>query len=375
MSAPLHVLHVIDTLAGGGAERMLVDIVNCCHRAGWTTSVCQTRQRGPLTDDLESGIPVEVLDRQRRFDWGAMRRFAAWVAERRPDVLHVHGRTSLSFVLTVDLLLGLEPALLFHDHYGKIDIDKSVPRWFRWFADRRVNCYVGVSETLAAWARTAGIRTEKIHSVTNYLDLGRFRVEDPLDLRAEFEIPPERPLGLVVCGLRHEKGIHVLVEALSKVQASGYQVLVIGPDAEPGYRARCEELARELGVEDRVRFLGQRFDVPRLLPGFDFAIMPSISESGPLVLIEYLVAGLPVVSTRTGEIAAVVAGSDVGLFATPGDPASLATGIDEVLSWPAERRREEGAAGVSVAQEHFDLGRRLGEWEERYQEARERRGR
>jgi glycosyltransferase involved in cell wall biosynthesis len=316
---------------------------------------------------LGNDIEVLTLNRRSRFDAAAIRRFNRWVTLRGVDLIHIHGRSSLLFHFVSSLTRGPRTKALFHDHYGKIDIDKSVPIWLRLSA-RSVDRYVGVSEDLAAWAIDSGLDQKIVSHVTNYLNLGRLVSRSNQDMRPELRLPKDVILAVVVCGLRPEKGVDILLRAMSAINNPNLKVVVVGGEAAPGYMEACKRLADQLGVSDNVIFVGQKIDIREYLPTFDFAIVPSISESGPLVLIEYLVSGLPVIATRTGQISAEVEAAGVGSFADPGDIEGMAAAITDVAQLSGDERAAIGRRGAVFAKENFDLRKKIDEWLNIYSE-------
>jgi glycosyltransferase involved in cell wall biosynthesis len=93
---------------------------------------------------------------------------------------------------------------------------------------------------------------------------------------------------------------------------------------------------RELGLEDRVHFLGCRVDARALLPALDVLAVPSISEGEPLVVLEAMEAGVPIVATRVGGIPRQVRHERDGLLVPPGDPVALSNSILRLLQHPAD---------------------------------------
>ena len=108
-----HVMHVIDSLAPGGAERMLVDIANNIDRDQFSVSVCITRSNNALAKVLHPDIPFMALDRKWRFDPKGFTRFKQFSNEHSVDIFHVHGRTSFAFLLMARVL-GLCKSPLFY---------------------------------------------------------------------------------------------------------------------------------------------------------------------------------------------------------------------------------------------------------------------
>jgi glycosyltransferase involved in cell wall biosynthesis len=361
----MHIMHVIDTLAVGGAERMLVELANRAAEDGHRVSVCITRDGRTLASELRPEVSLLVLGRRRRFDLQAVRRLADAIERDGVSVVHAHGRYSFALMLTVRIVARMRAPVILHDHMAA-DGASSVPLSFRLVSRRAVDAYVGVYEGARAWAARAGIPPGRVQVIDNSLSLARFNVPG-LDLRRAFSIPPDSLVGIVVAGLRREKGIDTLVEALALSRAGErLVVLSVGGDRDPEYAAACRASAAALGSGREVRFIGERADVPALIRGADFALLPSRVESGPLSLIEYLASGMPVVATRVGGISLRAAELGVPCFVPPDNPAAFAEALDQLIRLTPEERRLRGQLGQRVAFEHFDIGRVMEQWYELY---------
>jgi len=132
-------------------------------------------------------------------------------------------------------------------------------------------------------------------------------------------------------------------------------------------RGKLEGLVRELGLENRVRFLGSkdREEIPEILAITDIFVLPSLSEGLPTAVIEAMAAGCPVVATAVGGTAEVVADGETGLLVPPRDPDALAEGMKILLQSRATRRKM-GEAGAKRAREYFSIERMVREYEALY---------
>lgn len=360
----MHILHVIDSLARGGAERALVEIANRSATDGHKVSVCITRSNSDLEADLHSEIRLTVLDRRRRFDWKGIQRFSSLVRSDPVDLLHVYGRSTLAFVAFVKTL-RLVPAkipVVFSDQYG-IHLDPSIPFWFRIWAKNKIDFYVGVYDKLGKWAADAGIPQTRIGVIDNALDVSRIRDAEKADVRQIFGIPDDTPVGIVVGGIRREKAIDILLKAI-RMSALGHiaKFLVVGGERDPIYARQCRGEQQRLGLNNTVVLAGERADVPSLLKGCDFAVLPSRSEGSPNVLIEYMFAGLPFVATTVGGIAPRLTGLGIPEFVPPDDVPALAQAIDRLLSLSPESRRQRGEIGMAVAEQYFEINQVIPQW-------------
>lgn len=170
---------------------------------------------------------------------------------------------------------------------------------------------------------------------------------------------------LFVGRLRIRKGVEVLLEALRELRGRfPSAALRIAGDGE--HRRRLERRVAELGLGPAVSFLGSRdaAQVRTLLAGAAALVVPSIYEGMPLVVLEAMAAGVPVVASRVSGIPEVVVdGSDrgTGWLVPPEDPGALAGALAEVLADPAEARRR-GEAGRRRAEELYRPGVAAARW-------------
>jgi glycosyltransferase involved in cell wall biosynthesis len=366
----LHVLHLIDSLSNGGAERMLVDLANQTVLDGAQASVCITRSGTEIAGELNPQIEVSILNRKKRFDSNAMSQLARFVKTQKVDIVHCHGRSTFSLAAVSRAIGGIHSPLLLHDHYGKIEMDSSIPFWFRIWGKHYISAYVGVSENLGRWAHSAGVKGEKINVIDNALNLARIQQSTFVDLRGQFKIPEESLIGIVVAGLRYEKGIDFLIQAVSKSKnLQKFHVVIVGGERQKGYVAECKRLAEKLGITDRIVFAGEQNNSAAWVRSSDFAMIPSRSESGPLVLIEYLAAGLPFVSTLTGSIARTADDNRVPGFVNRESVDDFANQIDSLVQTDAETRTKRGTIGKVIAEKMFDIRQTMPEWYRVYQTA------
>lgn len=156
----------------------------------------------------------------------------------------------------------------------------------------------------------------------------------------------------VVARLAAPKDHETVLRALAGVTFA-YDLLLIG---EGPRRPALESLATQLGVADRVRFLGARLDVERLLQHVDVVVLSSSSEGFPLTVIEGMRAGLPVVASAVGGIPEAVSDGETGLLVPPGNAPALAAAL-ESLAQSAELRRRMGVAGRQAYEARFRIER------------------
>lgn len=215
---------------------------------------------------------------------------------------------------------------------------RKIFRWLRRRVLHRAEKVFAVSTPTAELARKLGLPQERVQVVPNGTDFQRFHP-------ARREVRSAGKKLLTVCRLVPHKGIDTVIEALPRLRESipevHYQIGGEGPD-----RPRLEALARRLGVEDRVEFLGRVPDseLVELYNSCDLFVLatrpepPNIEGFG-LVFLEAGACEKPVVGTRVGGVIDAVADGETGILVPPSDPKALASALLELLHDPARAHR------------------------------------
>ncbi|MBK7821892.1 MAG: glycosyltransferase family 4 protein [Tessaracoccus sp.] len=207
---------------------------------------------------------------------------------------------------------------------------------------------VCVSEPVAAWAAARCAAPGRIHVLPNGVNTDRIRPR---------RSPPSATSGPVTVGfagtLKPWHGTDVLLRALARTTSDlRLEILGTGPEL-----AQLVDLADELGIADRVRFLGAvaPADVPGILQGFDLAVAPYPAGPhyfSPLKVYEYLAAGLPVVASAIGTLPEVLEQGRLGELVPPGDVAALARRLDMLARDPARREAIGRRAREAAVTQH-----------------------
>jgi glycosyltransferase involved in cell wall biosynthesis len=359
MVRKVRVLMVTDTLQVGGAEQVAVDIANTLDRDVHEVYFCATRSDGLLRGGLRDDVHVSILGRSATWDVAKMLEFARFVRDERIDIIHSHGRGTMRFVALVGSLGLIGARHVFHDHFGRLHIDRSAGPGLRIPLLRRTDAYIGVESRLCRWAiDTVGLPPERVYLVRSGVQLERFTAAAPIDLRADLGIASDRLVLLMVANFRPQKDHPTLFRALAELpdhDRDRLHVVICGSTtADPGYYEGCMAMLDRLGVSHLVSTIGVRDDAPELMAGADVGVFSSKNESGPLVLLEYMASRLPFVATETGEIAHAVRDEEVGILVEPRDFQALADALSTMLAMSAEDRTAMGERGRRVVRDRFD---------------------
>ena len=206
----------------------------------------------------------------------------------------------------------------------------------------------------------------RLHAIPLGLELAPYLAVRHCDsgLRAELGFPQSARLVGTVTRLVPIKGVDVFLKAAARVaeEVPEARFVVVG-DGE--LRCELEDLARQLGLGPRVRFLGFRRDTVRICSALDLAVLSSHSEGLPVALIEAIAAGCYVVATRVGGVSDLVVSERVGLTVEPGNSNALADAVVRALAEncvvpPEERERAGTLYGIHRLEQDLDcLYRRL----------------
>jgi glycosyltransferase involved in cell wall biosynthesis len=281
-----------------------------------------------------------------------------------PDVVHSHGyRTD---VVDGDAIrrLGVPSVATAHG-FTAGPWRNRLYEYLQRRALRRFDAVIAVSRPLRDALVRAGVPAERVHLVPN----AWMRIVEPLDraaARAALGLPAEGFVVGWVGRVSREKGLDVLVEALSALGDLQLTVCAIGAGGE---RPAVEARARQLGVAGRVHWAGLVSEAARYLRAFDVFALCSRTEGIPIALMEAMAADVPVVATRVGGVPTVV-GEAHALLVDPEDPEALANAIRQIREFgPAAAARARAAKQRLLAE--FSPEAWLERHEEIYRAARE----
>jgi glycosyltransferase involved in cell wall biosynthesis len=326
-------LLIIDSLEIGGAERHVADLAIALRCKGYGVTVACSAG-GPLFAELETaGIGVRVLmtaQVKRRVSPGYTAQLRRLLQERQVDLVHAH--VYASSVAAALATLGADMPLILTVHSESL-WQGPLARWISRHTYRGAAGVIAVSETIGRrLIEIDGLEPDRVRVIGNAVAPTTVRAYEPLGLPPGWE---DAPLVGVVARLQSEKGVGTFLDAVvlirSRCPHARYCVVGDGP-----LRGALAGRVRELGLEDRVHFLGCRVDARALLPALDVLAVPSISEGEPLVVLEAMEAGVPIVATRVGGIPRQVRHERDGLLVPPGDPVALSNSILRLLQHPAD---------------------------------------
>ncbi len=367
------VLLVLTGLGLGGAETQVVMLARRLKQRGWGVRVVSLVPPRELSEDLRgSGIPWVSLD--MRSAMGLLPAGGRLIRQIRlwsPDVVHAH-MVHANLLARVARLLAPVPVLICTAHSTNESGRKGSSRW-REFLYRVTDPLCDLStqvsaEGLERYIRVRAFRRLKARHVPNGVDTERFRPnpEERKKLRAELGAG-EAFVWLAVGRLDRPKDYSTMLRACALLteERSDARLWIAG---DGPLRPALEELAAELEISRKVRFLGIRRDVPSLMNAADAFVMSSFWEGLPMVLLEAQATGLPVVATAVGGCGEIVRAGETGYVVPPRDPQALARAMADLMNLSdSERHRMSENARRWIA-DQFSLERIVDQWEALYEQ-------
>jgi len=357
------VLHLISGLGVGGAERLLLWAARHHDRDRFPMGIVSLMSGGELAEDIRATrVPMVELGQKRgRFSLSAFHRLFAEIRRFQPLILQGH-------MFHSNILAGLGRGAL--PPGGKV-INTIHIEWEPW--PRRVlytatapfvDGYITFSPEAERIFTRTGPWKRPVRHIPYGIEIGDRTRTDKAALRTRLGLPEQGPLWISVGRLTRQKAYGDLVEAFSLLESRNASAhLVIAGEGED--RGALEKKISDRKLGERVLLLGTRRDVPDLLAASDFFVLSSRWEGGPLVVLEAMAAGLPVVATRVGDVERMVDHGETGLIVNTGSVRALAGAMSRLMEMDQKITRM-GAAGRQRLEKYYDYRRMQNEMENFY---------
>ena len=348
------VLHVIDSLDLGGAQTLLLEICRNSNRDKFDVKVACMHGRGVFAEEFEKvGIKVHSLS-QGKWPPLYIPRFLRLLKSYDPDILHFHLFGSNLIAKPLSALAG-KKALVVHDHCN----DAGRGNLFLLLADALTNRLaarvIAVSRSIRDFLiNQEGMDPDQIIVFSNGIDAHAFVPAAGMkrsQARVELGLPADAfvigGMGRLVAQKNFSRFLDVAAQVLSEHPLSYFIIAGTGPQEE-----ELLGKALSLGIGDRVRFLGHVSDRLSLYHAFDALLMTSDFEGTPMVLLEAMACGLPVVASAVDGIGEVCTNNRDALLVAPGDTAGFAASLGHLLKDTALREGLGKNALVTVLERY-----------------------
>jgi L-malate glycosyltransferase len=365
----LKILQISSAQAFGGGERHLADLANSLAARGHEVHAV-VRPNSPLPGELKlRGENVTTLSLRNALDARSASALAKLVAVRKIEIVHAH--MARDYPLAAYAVRRNPSARLIVTRHVLFPLNR-----LHKVTLAHVSRLIAVSHAVARELQAqALIAPEKITVIQNGVDLKKIADARSRFDRAEFcrrwDLPVENSLVGSIGTLTVLKGHEDFLQAAAKLRDSTPSAFFIVSGTESAatkqYRQRLERLIQQLGLTNRVRFLGRMDDISELYCALEVFVSASHSESFGLAIVEAMAAGAAVVATDTDGAKEILRDGSTGILVPIGGIGHISRAISELLAHP-EKGKEITANAQADVQRRFSLERMVEETEKIYLE-------
>ena len=355
----MRVIHLIGGGDTGGAKTHVLNLLRELNNFIDARLVCF--RKGDFSEDAEKmGIPIDVIESGNPVV--GLRELKKLIGKDKVDIIHCHGARGNLMGNMIKKILQAPVVTTVHSDYRLDYLGRPVARLSygttNMLALRRVNYYIGVSDPMTDILIERDFPADRIYTIYNGID---FKTPIQCAPRAEFL----RSLGLnyqegdVVAGIAARlspvKDIPTLLKAMKlAVEKSPHLKLVLAGDGED--RQKLLELAKSLGIADRVCFAGWVSDINSFYHAIDINLLTSLSETFPYALTEGTRMHRATIASNVGGVPVLIDDGKNGLIFTPGDEKQLAEHL-VTLANDRELRETMGDLLYEKASRDFSIDR------------------
>lgn len=345
----IKIMYINFSLAVGGIETLILRICKNLDKSKFVAYVCVFESDGELQPEFEkAGIQTYIIEKGKGLDWLLPIKLIKLFKQKEIDVVHAHNQSSWLYGAIAARLANIP--LVYTEH---TIINQK--KWLRIekILSRITTQITTVADSVAKFMISkAGVRPEKVSVLYNGIDADIYNQNIGLRLnKTEFSIKHTDLLIGNVASLLPKKDHRTLLMAFKLVVAKipEAKLMIAG---EGPMKNDLINLTSMLELKESVRFLGNRKDVPELLKIFNVFVLSSVREGLPMVLLEAMASGLPVVATAVDGNPELVAHGEAGFIVPPGNPEALAGAIISVLS-DRDLAETMGAKGKKIVKDKF----------------------
>ncbi len=329
----MKVLQLIDSLNAGGAERVAVNYANSLASRIETSFLCSTRKEGILKGSLSENVHYLFLNKKYIVDFKAIKKLSLFIKTNKINIIHAH--SSSFFLGTLIKILNPNLILIWHDHYGNSEfLDKRSKRVLK-FCSKFFNHVFSVNTKLETWTKKS-LKMKSVSYLPNFAVLNSTKPITKLKGVKGMRI-------VCLANMRPQKDHITLLKAFKLIlnKHPDWSLHLVGQDFHDAYTSSVKTFIKQESLSKYVYFYGSCSDTNYILAQSTIGVLSSKSEGLPLALLEYGLAGLPVITTDVGDCNLVVSNSSYGQLVPSRNEKNLAEAILIYIN-SADKRLEAG---------------------------------
>ncbi len=354
MMNPPHILYLVTRSEPGGAQSHILELLKGL-QGNYRLSLASGEQGFLLIAAKKLGVSCYHIPDLRRSvspgrDLRAYGEIRKLILKLNPDLIHAHS-SKAGILGRLAALRCRVPAVFTAHGWAFADGTSSgrkmialLPELLMSLSSKRIITVSGADYNLALKYHVG--RSSRLALIYN-------GISDHVS-KKDYSLREDPPKITMVARFAQPKAFDLLILAMKEVKED-YQLLLVGDGPD---RERCQALARDLDINNKIAFLGSRTDVPEILAGSDIFVLSSRWEGLPISILEAMRAGLPVVASNVGGVAEMVEQDQTGYLVERNSVNTLAAAIRKLLASP-EKRKEFGKKGRTRYENTFTADRML----------------
>jgi glycosyltransferase involved in cell wall biosynthesis len=373
----LTILHVTESSETGGAETVILNIVNHLDKREFHSEVV-VMQPGWLKDRLkDSGCEPVLLQSDKSYDFGFLLKLRSVIKDLKIDLIHAHLPGSNAYSCLAGAAAGVPVVATYH---GMLTLSERLSRSEKvqlFLVRKLARRIVTVSDHLKDELRKmAKIPSGKLVTVYNGVNWEPYDTPfDAAKMKQNLGLEPDSAVIGMVANLKSFKGYEYFVRAAAVVAREVPRaVFLIAGDGEESVKAGIKAEIAKHGLQEKVLFLGYRENIANVVRVLDVSVLSSISEGMSIVTVEAMGAGVPVVVTRSGGPEELVDEGRTGFLVPVRDEAGLADRVLYCLNNP-EAVQEMTARAKKQVRIKFSLEMMIDNYEAVYRKCLGKKGR
>ena len=363
----IHILHLIDTTGPGGAETVFTTLLRNLNPERYQHTVV-LRGEGWVADTVrEIGLEPFIIDSKGSFNLGYIATLLGLIRKNGITLIHAHLLGSNIYGALAAFVSRVPMIATFHGGVDVASNERFLATKFR-LINIGAKAIVCVSRRLQEeLGSRSPLASAKLRLIYNGVDPEKFQPRPSDAFKVELGLPADAKIVISIGNIRPAKGYPYLVGAVAGVtlQDPSVHFVIVGHQRKDLFR-ELEAQVKDTGVESNIHFLGFRGDVQDLLCQADAFLLPSTSEGFSISTVEAMMAGVPVVATRSGGPEEILEHEKTGILVPVADSPAISEAVLRVV-------RREIPDNMTVqardeAEQRFSVKSMLDHYEALYQE-------
>jgi glycosyltransferase involved in cell wall biosynthesis len=350
MSRPISLIYVNESLALGGAERQMVELIKHLNRDQFTVQVVTYFPADFFGYELKQlGVPVHKLVRHGKLDFKPVAFLARLLRSGEVDLIHAHLPAANFYGVAAKMISRCGRVVV--TEQSSVSALSGLSRIYTPFAYRWADVTVANSATARAdLIRKFHLAEERVRFIPGGVSMDRFSPGDAAEryaLRQRLGWPASQHIALTVGSIKEAKNFPGYVEAIAGLgsQSERLEFYWAGPAPYPKLLAEVQQALRHYQIDHLIHLLGPRDDLIDLYRACDVFVLNSLWEGTPTVVLEALACGRPVIATDVSDVARYVIPGRTGWLVPRNDPAALRAALIEAAHATPEQLDALGRAG------------------------------